>query len=479
MTKEKTPSEKQLMAYAEDLAKVYKEKKIQQSELNLLLEKEKYQRHLEAVFENVQDALITVDPEMRISEANHATEDICCFRPERLIGKKINEGITADCRCLQTVQQTLKTGKPIRDFRVECSQPANEDRIVIVTTSLLKDSGEQTMGALLVLRDVTRLINLERQAQDSYKFHDIIGRNRRMQELFELLKTLSDIDTTVLIRGESGTGKELVARALHYQGVRALKPMVVVNCSALAEDLLESELFGHAKGSFTGAIKNKTGRFEIADGGTVFLDEIGDISARTQLKLLRFLQERQFERVGDTKTITVNVRIIAATNRDLLQKIEREEFRRDLYYRLKVVELNLPSLRERSDDIPLLTEHFMRVFNKKFKKNIEGVADNVMNVFMHYSWPGNIRELEHVIEHAFVICRSEIITLEHLPDELQEVEKNKKMISGESYAQKPDDILRALDATGWNKSKAARKLGMSRPTLYTKIKEFKLVEPAG
>ena len=474
MARKKTASEKQLMAYARDLADVYKEKKKQQKELDLLLEKEKFRRNLEAVFSSVNDALITVDPDLRMTKANRAAHTICCFNPDTLLGRKISEGAGADCRCLQILLETMRSGRTIRDQRVGCSHAAGKDRIVILTTSILNDNENNLMGGLLVIRDVTRLTNLELQVKKQYKFHDIIGKNQRMQELFELLQALADTDTTVLIRGESGTGKEMVARALHYQGVRAAKPMVTVNCSALAEELLESELFGHVKGSFTGAIKDKSGRFEIADGGTVFLDEIGDISPRTQLKLLRFLQERAFEKVGDNRPIKVDVRIITATNRDLQKKIRLEEFRQDLYYRLKVVEINLPSLRERRDDIPLLTEHFLRVFNNKFEKNIEGVADNVMEVFMQYSWPGNIRELEHAMEHAFVICKGGIITLEHLPAELQELGKNRKAPADQTARHGPDDILRALNSCSWNKAKAARILGISRPTLYTKIREFNL-----
>ncbi len=480
MPKKKSSSEEQIIAYAKDLAEVYKESKKQQAELDLLHEKERYRRNLEAVFDSVNDVLITVDPELNIAEVNRAADEICCFDPEKLVGSNLNGEPADGCRCLQVLSETMKSGRPIRDYRVECSHgDRGSDKIVILTTSILSDFEDNPMGGLLVIRDVTRLTSLEQQVKKQYKFHDIIGKNEKMQELFELLKTLSDTDTTVLIRGESGTGKEMVARALHYHGVRASKPMVTVNCSALAEELLESELFGHVKGSFTGAIKDKIGRFEIANGGSVFLDEIGDISPRTQLKLLRFLQEREFEKVGDSKPINVDVRIIAATNRDLLQKIDREEFRQDLYYRLKVVEIFLPSLTERSDDIPLLTDHFLRFFNNKFQKNIEGVSDSVMNIFMHYAWPGNIRELEHTLEHAFVICKSDIITPGHLPAEMQELDTGKTVHNGGvTREQRPEDILRALNMSGWNKSKAAKILGMSRPTLYAKIKEFSLTEPA-
>ena len=450
---------------------------IMKHEAEILREKENFHRTLESVFKNVNDALITINPELLVTNSNVAAKKICCFNPDDLLGNKLTEENTADCLCLRTLLETMRTGKPVRDYRVECVRNDNEKKTVILTSSILQDNQNQPMGGLLVIRDVTRLTDLELQVKKQNKFHDIIGKSSRMQEIFELLKVLSDTDTTVLIRGDSGTGKEMVARALHYQGERGSKPMVTVNCSALAEELLESELFGHVKGSFTGAVKDKTGRFEIANGGTVFLDEIGDISPRTQLKLLRFLQEREFEKVGDTKPIKVDVRIIAATNRDLQKKIQLEEFRQDLYYRLKVVEINLPKLSERSEDIPLLTEHFIRTFNNKFGKNIEGVADSVMKLFMEYSWPGNVRELEHTLEHAFVICKSDIISPEDLPTEFKELEKNQLQNDRKPNDLKADEILRILNNCGWNKSKAAKKLGISRPTLYAKIEEFNIVEP--
>jgi len=283
----------------------------------------------------------------------------------------------------------------------------------------------------------------------------------------------------VLITGESGTGKELVARAIHYESIRSAKPLVTVNCSALAENLLESELFGHVKGAFTGAVKDKVGRFQMADGGTIFLDEIGETSSLIQLKLLRVLQERVFELVGDSKPIAVDVRVIAATNRDLKEKIRIGEFREDLYYRLKVVETILPPLGERREDIPLLVDHFCRLFENKFKKNIKGISDDVLNTFMQYPWPGNIRELEHAIEHAFVLCRDRTININHLPPEIKKISKPQVHVSGKRSVDDPQEIFDALNKTDWNKAKAARMLGISRPTLYQKIKEYKLTKPSG
>lgn len=293
-----------------------------------------------------------------------------------------------------------------------------------------------------------------------------------MQEIYSLIESLADVQTTVLVTGESGTGKELVAEALHYRGGRSNKPLVKVNCAALSENLLESELFGHVKGAFTGAITDKVGRFQKADGGTIFLDEIGDISQKTQLRLLRVLQEMEFERVGDSTPVRIDVRVIAATNRDLTEKVRLGEFREDLYYRLKVVEVRLPAIRDRLEDIPLLTEHFLRKFNRKFNREITGISADVQKIFMSYPWPGNVRELEHTLEHAFILCRQNIITIDHLPGNLKNTEESGRMHRGKS--DEAGEIRRALEKAGGNKAKAARLLGIDRKTLYRKMERHKL-----
>jgi len=239
-----------------------------------------------------------------------------------------------------------------------------------------------------------------------------------MQKIFSLIEALASAQTTVLIEGESGTGKELAAEALHSGGERSGKPLVKLNCSALPESLLESELFGHVKGAFTGAVQDRIGRFQKAQGGTIFLDEVGDLSPRIQGQLLRVLQEREFERVGDSTPIQVDVRVIAATNKNLREKVRRGEFREDLYYRLKVVQIHMPPLREKREDIPLLVDHFRRKFNTVFHKGIEALSQDVMKAFLQYAWPGNVRELEHTMEHAFIHCQNTTITLDHLPPDL-------------------------------------------------------------
>ena len=345
---------------------------------------------------------------------------------------------------------------------------------MLLTSSPLKDDGINSLGAVLVVRDITRLTHLESQLKERHQFHRIIGKSSRMQKIYTILDNLAETDSTVLITGETGTGKELVANAIHYNSILKKGPFVKINCSALAENLLESELFGHVKGAFTGAVNNKKGRFEMADKGSIFLDEIGDISPSIQLKLLRVLQEQEIERVGDSIPIKINVRIISATNCNLKKKVKNGEFREDLYYRIKVVELPIPSLAQRREDIPLLSQHFLDVFNSRFKKKINGLSNEVMTAFMNYSWPGNIRELNHAIEHGFVLCQGETMLVEHLPLELKEhLNKEQTLCSKKSTVTK-EDICNALAQTDGNKSKAARLLGIGRRTIYRKIEEYQI-----
>jgi PAS domain S-box-containing protein len=439
-------------------------------------EKEKYRSNLEAIFRNIKDAIISVDKELLILQVNEAARNICGFSHE-VIGKSFNS-LSKRCggRCLESLMETINKKETVEVFRLECEHKYHPGQVVTLTTSPLLNSHGIFHGAIMVVRDETRLSTLERDLKERQQFHNIVGKSEKMQEIYSLIELLSDVPTTVLITGESGTGKELVAEALHYRGNRRDNPLVKVNCSALSENLLESELFGHVKGAFTGAIKDKTGRFQMADGGTIFIDEIGDISPRIQVKLLRVLQHMEFERVGDSTPIKVDVRLIAATNQDLYKKVKRGEFRQDLYYRLKVMELTLPPLRERREDIPLLIDHFLKRFNKKFNREVKGISANVQKTFMEYPWPGNVRELEHALEHAFILCDKSIITLDHLPPELKTFAKKETALTKDRKTNASEKILHALRKTAWNKARAARLLGMSRRTLYRKIKEYKIVK---
>ena len=320
---------------------------------------------------------------------------------------------------------------------------------------------------------------LREKLYQKYNFNNIIGKNRKMLELFELIKDIAKTNSTVLITGESGTGKELIANAIHFNSDRIKKPFVKVNCAVLAENLLESELFGHVKGAFTGAIRDKLGRFELANGGTIFLDEIGDISPNMQLKLLRVLQEGEFERVGGTETIKVDVRIIAATNRNLEEMMRKGEFRQDLYYRLNVIPLEVPPLRERKDDIPLLVTHFIEKFSKQFNKEIEAIDEDAMKSLQNYTWPGNIRELENLIERAVVLNKTGRLTVKDFPDYVvhQEIGNEIELDEDSTLTDMVDNfekqlILKALRENNFNKLRTAEKLGIHRSTFMSKLKKY-------
>jgi DNA-binding NtrC family response regulator len=338
-------------------------------------------------------------------------------------------------------------------------------------------------------RDLKREnIHLRSQLKKKYRFENIIGDSDRMQKVFEVIEKVADTESTVLILGESGTGKELIAKAIHYNSYRRDKPFVPVNCAAIPGELLESELFGHEKGAFTNAIRMRIGRFELANGGTVFLDEIGDMNPILQSKLLRVLQERQFERVGGIKTIKIDIRILAATHQNLKMLVEQRKFREDLYYRLNVIPIKIPPLRERRTDIPLLTHHFLDQFNKRKKKKIRGIREDALACLMQYEWPGNVRELENTIERVIILLDGDEVTPQDLPDkfqELPEIEPTQSPEIPESGISLDDAvseferklILQALLKTGWVKNKAAQLLNLNRTTLIEKIKRQNLQPP--
>jgi two-component system response regulator HydG len=433
-------------------------------------EKEKYRLDLETIFASVQEGIVTVNTQMKVMKANKAFEGICGITQQEIVDRRFDD-LENEClqQCRKVLEETLHTQKEAKVFRLECTYNDRGRLVVDLTCSPLWDHTGKFTGAVLVIRDITREHNLESKLAEQGQFQEIIGKSEKMRKLYTLLEDLADSPTTVLIAGESGTGKELVANAIHRGGARAQGPFVKVNCSALSDSLLESELFGHVKGAFTGALQDKLGRFEMAHGGSILLDEIGDIAPRIQHKLLRVLQEKEFERVGESKSIKVDVRIMASTNRDLKEMVRLEKFREDLYYRLKVVEVKLPSLRERPDDIPLLIDHFCNLFNMRFNKDIDGVSDEAFRTLSGYRWPGNVRELENAIEHAFVLCHGRVITVDHLPPEIKALQGYPQAVTEKDFATDPQNILRALKKTGGNKAKAARLLGISRRTIYRKL----------
>ncbi|MGZ3613655.1 MAG: sigma-54-dependent transcriptional regulator [Thermodesulfobacteriota bacterium] len=322
-------------------------------------------------------------------------------------------------------------------------------------------------------REKDKNILLTQALEKQYGFGNILGKNNRMHEIFSLISDIANTDSTVLIQGESGTGKELIARAIHFNSNRKTKPFVVANCSAYSQGLLESELFGHEKGSFTGAIRRKVGRFEMANGGTIFLDEIGEVSPPTQILLLRVLQDHRFERVGGEETLDVDVRVIAATNKNLIEEMRKGTFREDLYYRLNVIPIFVPPLRERRDDIPLLSSHFLKKFSQERGKEVANFSPEVMEMFLAHAWPGNVRELENVIDHAIIIAKQDKVLLKDLPQFLlQRSLPPQELVTLQDYER--NLIFKTLQKTNWNKHKAAKRLNINRSTLYGKMKRYGL-----
>lgn len=349
------------------------------------------------------------------------------------------------------------------------TKPFKRDELVVVIEKILQM--QHLEGEVARLRS---------ELGEKYTFGNIIGESAKIKKIFEIISNVSNTEANILIQGETGTGKELAARAIHYNSARKNYPFVKVDCAALTETLLESELFGHEKGAFTGAIKDRIGRFRTADHGTIFLDEIGNISLAVQAKLLRVLQDSEFEAVGGDKPIKVDVRIIAATNADLEGYVEKGQFRRDLFYRLNVIRIFLPPLRERADDIPLLASHFLSIHNKKNRKTVEGISREALNKLMSYTWQGNIRELENVIERAVILCKGKVIESEDIPL-YQEKTGFLQGLSGKPLQELMDQverqiIINALESTGADKEKAAKVLQISRASLYNKLNKHKINE---
>lgn len=433
----------------------------------LIEENERQQANLNAIFHSASDGIVLVDRESRLAQVNEAAMRSCRYLPEHLGAclSAIESGCAGACR--KIFADVLRDGVQRTIHRLECRKPDGTKRIISLSVSPVVDNEGATDGAVAIVRDETELVFLEKQVHRKNGYGGIIGANGAMQRMYTLVEMLADVQTTVLINGESGTGKELVAAALHHQGARRDKPFVKVNCSALSEHLLESELFGHVRGAFTGAVASKIGRFQKADKGTIFLDEIGDISMSMQMRLLRVLQEQEFEQVGDSTPIKVDVRIIAATNQDLAEKVRLGTFRHDLYYRLNVVRLIVPPLRDRRDDIPLLVEYFLEKFRQKFTKSLDAVSHEVMALFMCHPWPGNVRELEHIVEHAAILCQSPVIAVEDLPQDFCDAVPHQRLEVTPAASSRHDLSLEdALAMAEGNKARAARMLGVSRSTLY-------------
>ncbi len=427
----------------------------------------------------LREGIIALDADLHILTMNPAAEAILGQSRWDLSGVPVCE-LFGEKSCPKDIlADTLLSGQSIIDFQTTVQ--LGNDRLghVLLRTTPLRHRNGESLGMALLLGDVTEVTTLRQQMVKRKGLDNIIGQEVKMQELFQLIGDVADSEATVLIRGESGTGKELVAQAVHNASGRASGPFIQVNCSALSENLLESELFGHVKGAYTGAVSDRRGRFEEADGGTIFLDEIGDVSPVVQVKLLRVLQERTIERVGDNKAIPVNVRVVSATNRNLDQLLASGQMREDFYYRIKVVSMVIPALRDRREDIPLLVTFFLdQISQRQGKGGTLVLGSDAMHLLMNYSWPGNVRELENSMEHAVVLSRGEIIKALHLPPELLQnrASQSSRLQKVPLHSNQEKEMLAtALEHAGWNRSRAARRLGIDRTTLWRKIREYELV----
>jgi PAS domain S-box-containing protein len=434
-----------------------------------------------AILDSINEGVFTVDSNWRITAFNRAAEQITGVSREDAIGRACCDVFHADiCETDCTLRRTMASGKPQMNRTAYIMSREGKRIPIRISTALLTDDAGQVVGGVETFQDLRQIEQLQKQLHERYTFEDIVGRSAVMNELFEILPQIAASSSTVLIEGPSGTGKELFARAVHNLSPRKNKPFIAVNCGALPDTLLESELFGHKAGAFTDARRDKPGRLALADGGTIFLDEIGDISPAMQVRLLRVLQERVIEPLGGVEPLPVNVRVIAATNRNLARLTRVGKFREDLYYRVRVIHLELPPLSRRREDIPLLVDHLIGKYNQLQNKDITGVSPEVMTVLMEHEYPGNVRELENIIEQAFVLCRGSIIESSHLPPELRPAAG---MTSAGTPAMRLEEmekflIAQTLDRRHGNRRQAAADLGIDASTLYRKIRRLGITPPA-
>ncbi len=447
------------------------------------------------IFDSINEGVFTVDEGFRITSFNAAAERITGRSREEAVGRKCFEVFRASiCQSGCALRQTLQNREPQQDVRVDILNEEMARIPITVSTSVLRNQEGHIIGGVEIFRDVTEVEQLRDQLANRHRFMDIIGESQAMQEIFSLIPQIAESDVSVLVTGKSGTGKELVAQAIHDLSPRQSKPFIRVNCGALPDTLLESELFGYMKGAFTGAATDKLGRFQQADGGTLFLDEIGDVSPAFQVKLLRALEEGEIQPLGGTRTIEVNVRLIAATNKDLEQMVREGTFREDLYYRIRVVPIALPPLSLRQKDIPLLVAHFIKLHAAKTGKTAPRITRKAMQILYDYEYPGNVRELRNILERAFVLSGDDIIDVQHLPPEAVEsvqcggaprsgrIRPSDRRIQDAPIPERRDQerpevrrLLAILEENGWNRSATASALGMGRTTLWRRMKEYGLL----
>ncbi|MBU0641201.1 MAG: sigma 54-interacting transcriptional regulator [Planctomycetes bacterium] len=435
----------------------------------------------DVILDSIADGVFTVDREWRITSFNRAAEQITGVTRAEATGRRCCDVFRASiCENECALKEALRSGRPIVNKAIYILDADGQRVPVSISAAALKDAAGETIGGVETFRDLSLVEELRKELASKYTFADIVGRSPAMRRLFDLLPQVADSTSTVLIEGASGTGKELVARALHSLSPRRDKRFVAINCGALPDTLLESELFGYKAGAFTDARRDKLGRLAVADGGTILLDEIGDVSPAMQARLLRVLQERVYEPLGAVEPVSVDVRVVAATNKDLNRLVKKGVFRQDLFYRVNVMRLKLPELRDRREDIPLLAERFISKFNRLQDKAVSGVSDEALALLMEHDYPGNVRELENIIEHAFVLCRGGLIALHHLPASVRGESDAKPRRSEAALTLKALETLHIADAVrrhGGNRTAAARELDIDPSTLFRKIKSLGIELP--
>lgn len=436
----------------------------------------------EAILESISDGVFTVDREWRITSFNRAAEEITGISRAEALGNLCSEVFRSSmCEGECALAHTMESGQAIINKTCYIIDADGNRLPISVSTAVLRDSNGRFIGGAETFRDLSEVEALRKQLESRFQIGDMVSHSPAMRKVFELLRAVASSISTVLIQGETGTGKELFARAIHDLGGRAKQPFVAINCGALPDTLLESELFGFKKGAFTGATHDKPGRFALARSGTLFLDEIAEISPALQVRLLRVLQEKCYDPLGSTSSERTDARIIAATNRDLVTLVKKGEFREDLFYRINVIRMDIPPLRRRKEDIPLLLEHFVGHFNRLQDKSVQGLSSDAQSLLIAHDWPGNVRELENVIERAFVLCEGEMIDVTHLPDHLRGLlhlsEASGDMESMKRIAE-TQAIIATLKRNHYNRLATARELGIHKTTLYRKMKALGIYGPA-
>ncbi len=435
------------------------------------------------ILDSIADGVFTVDDEWNITSFNRAAEQITGVSCDHAIGQKCFDVFQASiCQAECALRETMKSGRQRVDQRVNILNSRGDQIPVSVSTAVLRRENGKVLGGVETFRDLSAVESLRKEIDEHYTFYDIISKNHEIRRILGILPDIATSDSTVLIEGPTGSGKELFAKAIHNLSRRARRKCVAVNCGALPDTLLESELFGYKKGAFTDAKRDKAGRFALAEGGTLFLDEIGDISTALQVKLLRILQEKEYEPLGATTTHAANVRVIAATNRSLAGLVGCGTFREDLYYRLNVLRISLPPLARRREDIPLLASHFMHRFSVQQGKQIEGISEDVLSLLMDYEFPGNVRQLQNIIEHAVVLCRDRRIEVHCLPaDLLQEASGHaggaSRSAGGPLLEAEAATILQTLRHHDGHRGKTAAVLEIDKATLWRKMKKYGITYP--